>query len=67
MSRCTHLSGGDQRAVKVIRKKSGLRREQQLTEIRREVDAMRKLDHPNILKVFAVYDGLDDIAIVTEL
>lgn len=60
-----HKPTGDYRAVKVLSK-------QDVSPANRlklfsEVEILRSLDHPNILKVFEVYEDEKEISIVTEL
>jgi len=57
---------GDLYAVKEI--DASLVKLEYLDEMRNEIDIMRKIDHPNILKVYEVYeDEQNHIAIVMEL
>ena len=38
-----------------------------LDELRREIDAMRRLDHPNIVKLYEIYEDFDSIHMILEL
>ena len=38
-----------------------------LEELRREINAMRRLDHPNIVKIFEIYEDRDEIHMILEL
>lgn len=38
-----------------------------LEELRREIDAMRRLDHPNIVKIFEIFEDRDQIHMILEL
>jgi calcium-dependent protein kinase len=53
------------RAIKEIRKIKKTRYEQE--RIIKEIIILKKLDHPNIVKVFEIYDSEDYFYIVTEL
>ena len=59
---------GIKRAIKIISKKSKLNIS--LSDevlIRNEIDVLRKLDHPNIVKIFEFYSTKDSFYIITEL
>lgn len=60
-----HKKTGESRAIKVMEKKD--RTEKDLNLMRREVDVMRRIDHPNCIKFFNVYETRDKIFIVMEL
>lgn len=60
---CVHLPTSNVRAVKTIAKRGVLRQDR----LRREVDFLREVDHPNIVKMLDVYEDADEIRIVTEL
>ena len=38
-----------------------------LEELRREINAMRRLDHPNIVKVYEIFEDRDNIHMILEL
>jgi calcium-dependent protein kinase len=54
------------RAIKII-DKTMLLEDFQDSEIENEIDILKKLDHPNIIKVFEYYDYNNNIFIVNEL
>jgi len=56
---------GERVAIKVV-KKSSLQGEEIVT-LKREVENLRKLNHPNILKLYDVYESQDEVFLVTEL
>jgi len=56
---------GEKVAIKVV-KKSNLQGEELIT-LKREVENLRKLDHPNILKLYDVYETQDEVFLVMEL
>lgn len=62
---CTHIKSQAQRAVKMINRDilPNLDEEQML----REVNILKSLDHPNILKIFEVFGDEKRLYIVTEL
>jgi calcium-dependent protein kinase len=54
------------RAMKIISKNSGVTAQDD-QEIFNEINILRTLDHPNILKIFEFYSNKDSYSIVTEL
>ena len=54
------------RAMKVINKTSNCSTEDE-KEIRNEINILRTLDHPNILKIFEFYSSKESYSIITEL
>ena len=60
-----HRVSGDYRAVKVLDKASVSSKNK--IKLLSEVEMLRSLDHPNILKVYEVYEDEKQINIVTEL
>lgn len=66
--RATHKVTGAVVAVKRIRKLQmlfGLFRKNKI-DMSAEVDVMRKMDHPNIIKLFDVYENRKEVALVME-
>eukprot|EP01114_Cavostelium_apophysatum_P005410 TRINITY_DN1635_c0_g1_i1.p1 TRINITY_DN1635_c0_g1~~TRINITY_DN1635_c0_g1_i1.p1 ORF type:complete len:642 (+),score=120.86 TRINITY_DN1635_c0_g1_i1:150-2075(+) len=59
----THKDTGDRFAVKILRKD----RIQDLDRVRREIDIMKEVDHPNIVKLIEVIETEEDINLVMEL
>ena len=57
---------GSKRAMKVISKGDNCNEEDD-KEIKNEIDILRTLDHPNILKIFEFYSSKESYSIVTEL
>ena len=57
---------GQVRAMKII-KKSATCTEQDDQEIVNEINILRTMDHPNILKIFEFYSNKESYSIVTEL
>ena len=53
-------------AMKIIRKKSACSSEEE-NEIRNEINILRTMDHPNILKIFEFYSNPKEYSIITEL
>jgi len=60
-----HRKSGIYRAVKILRKE--LFDEEELADIVNEVGTLKTLDHPNILKVFDLYEDVNCFYIVSEL
>jgi len=54
---------GAVRAVKIIKKS----RIENITRLKREITIMKKLDHPNIIKLFEVFEDDEHIYLVLEL
>lgn len=61
---CVHKLTNVTRAVKIIRKQSSSAMPE---ELRREIEILKSLDHPNILRVYEFFDLPKRILIVTEL
>ena len=57
---------GTRRAMKIIKKSSGCSAEDD-KEIFNEINILRTLDHPNILKIFEFYSSDESYSIITEL
>jgi len=53
-------------AMKIIKKSSACSREEE-EEIRNEINILRTMDHPNILKIFEFYSNPKEYSIITEL
>ena len=65
MKRVTHKKTGEKLAVKVIDKK--MVDEEDLIILSREIDIMKRLEHPNVLKLKEVFENKNEIALVMEL
>ena len=63
--KCVQRETGQVRAVKIIYKENAT--EEELKRILREVEILRKLDHPNIIKVYEFFQDEKHFFIVTEL
>jgi len=61
----THRKTGDKVAVKVIKKQTVAGEDIKL--LRREITNLKTLDHPNILKLYEVYEDKDNFYLVMEL
>ena len=57
---------GAQRAMKILNKSENYSAEDD-KEILNEIDILRTLDHPNILKIFEFYSSKESYSLVTEL
>lgn len=62
-----HKYTGDQRAMKVINKYSTSLSKEEEEEILKEINILKMLDHPNIIKVYEYYNTKRKLFIVTEL
>merc|ERR1719223_1054245 len=64
----THHRTGARRAVKAVRK-AGLQRYVGDVGgfVRREIDILRRLDHPNIVKLYEAFEDADGMYLVLEL
>jgi calcium-dependent protein kinase len=63
--RVKHLITGQERAMKKILKNFKSKRETE-SEIINEIEILKKLDHPNIVKIFEFYNAADGYYIITE-
>jgi calcium-dependent protein kinase len=64
----THRSTGARRAVKLVGKAGLKRYVSNVTGfVRREVDILRRLDHPNIVRIYEAYEDENNIYLVLEL
>lgn len=61
---CIHIESGEERAVKVIPKQED---EAENVKIIEEFDIVKDLDHPNILKMYALYESIDSFFLVTDI
>lgn len=61
---CTHLQSGEPRAVKVIAKHIT---HAENAKVIAEFDIIKNLDHPNILKLYALYESETHFFLVTDL
>lgn len=59
-------STGDPYAVKIINKRKALNTGGGMVEVERELSILRKLDHPNIVKLKSFYEDLDNYYLVME-
>ena len=65
VQRCRHRASGQTRAVKTLNKFTMDEREK--TRLQYEIEILKKLEHPNIVKLYEVFEDKDYIYIVTEL
>ena len=54
MRHCKSLDSGEERAVKIINK--ARMTPKQMKMFQNEIEALRKLDHPNIIKLFEIFE-----------
>lgn len=62
---CVHKTSNVTRAVKIIRKSASMSAMPE--DLKREIEILKSLDHPNILRVYEFFDTPKRILIVTEL
>lgn len=60
-----HIQSGLQRAIKIVRKSDTTKKEQEI--LINEVNILKKLDHPNIIKIYEFAQNDKNFYIVTEL
>ena len=65
VGKCKNLTNGQICAVKMISKANMSKRE--LKELAKEIDIVKDLDHPNIMKMYESYEDKSFLYIVTEL
>ncbi len=63
--RCVHLKTGQTRAVKLIEKARGEAPSEKET-LKKELEILRSLDHPNIVKLYEYFEDARRYYIVTE-
>mmetsp|Transcript_16007 Transcript_16007/g.20244 ORF Transcript_16007/g.20244 Transcript_16007/m.20244 type:complete len:105 (+) Transcript_16007:203-517(+) len=63
--KATHKSSGEIRAVKMIDKL--VLDEEEQVRLKYEIDILKNLTHPNIVKLYEVYESKSLIYLVTEL
>lgn len=63
--RVVHIDTGEKRAVKVINK-SSMDSDAQLTLLN-EINVLKNLDHPNIVKIYEYFEDDKRFYIVTEI
>jgi len=51
---CRNRETGDERAAKIINKSRMTLKQTKMFQ--NEIEALRKLDHPNIIKLFEIYE-----------
>eukprot|EP01135_Chromosphaera_perkinsii_P010330 Nk52_evm2s2118 gene=Nk52_evmTU2s2118 len=61
----SHVLTGEQVAVKVI-ERSSIKTPKHMTRLNREIKALKMLDHPNIIKLYDVFDYETKIILVME-
>ena len=62
--KCVHKSSGEVRAVKIMEKEKISDQEQ--VRLKYEIDILKNLTHPNILRLFEVFEDKRQIYLVTE-
>ena len=62
----SHNHSGQQRAMKIIAKKNVENSQKIDTEIMNEIEILKKMDHPNIVKIFEFYNSTNNYYLITE-
>ena len=65
VQKCVKKSSNEQRAVKIIDKLN--MGEQERIRLKYEIDILKNLNHPNIMKLYEIYENKASIFLVTEL
>ena len=65
VQKCQHRTTGEVRAVKIIDKLS--LEDAERIRLKYEIDILKNLNHPNIVRLFEVYENNSSILLVTEL
>ena len=65
VSKCYRKADGDEKAVKILDKMAMSPDEK--VRLKYEIDILKNLDHPNILRLFEVFEDRRSIYLVTEL
>lgn len=63
--RCVHKASGDHRALKVLKKTADS--EQEIKTMINEINVVKSLDHPNILKMYEFFEDENHFFLVFEL
>eukprot|EP00826_Nyctotherus_ovalis_P048980 TRINITY_DN5843_c0_g1_i14.p1 TRINITY_DN5843_c0_g1~~TRINITY_DN5843_c0_g1_i14.p1 ORF type:complete len:482 (-),score=166.20 TRINITY_DN5843_c0_g1_i14:125-1570(-) len=64
--KCTHGITGQTRAVKIISKEDSEHVKTDIELVKKELEILRTLDHPNIVKLFEYYEDAKRFYLVTE-
>ena len=67
MHKCIFKPTGEQRAVKMISKQEVAAQPEEDVRLRYEIDILKNLDHPNIMKLYEVFEDETNIYLVLEL
>ena len=63
--KCVHKTSEDERVIKIMDKKVNISK-QELVQLNYEIDLLKHLDHPNIVKLFEVYEDKQSLYLITE-
>jgi len=63
VKKCRAKAGGEDRAVKIIDKS----KVEDMNDITREIDIMEMIDHPNVIKLYEIFDEPKKMNLVLEL
>lgn len=65
VQRCVHKATGVARAVKLMKKNKIQKAD--WTRLKYEIDILKNLDHPNILRLYETFEDSNQIYLVTEI
>lgn len=64
--RAKHKLTGTVRAMKIIKKAAGNKKDKD-SEVMNEIELLKQMDHPSIVKIFEFYNSNDNYYLITEL
>ena len=62
-----HILTGQERAIKSVKKSKIAQNPNEKSQFLAEIDILRQIDHPNVLKIFEFYEDANNYHLVTEL
>jgi len=62
--KCIHKASGEERAVKILLKANML--EDEKLRLKYEIDLLKNLDHPGIVRLYEVFEDVKRFFLVTE-
>jgi len=63
----THKASGQKRAIKKIKRPTGNKASQQQKRLDIEIEIMKQIDHPGIVKLYETFEDTKDIMLVMDL
>ena len=65
VKKCVHKVSGQERAVKTMKKRKMGDKEK--IQLKREIETLKKIDHPNVMRIYEYFEDEIEVRIVTEL